>query len=568
MDAGRHAPAILLGVGIVLVGGFALQSYRVIDQELSQAALSRRASVAYLAASVATEKFDRLIDVGVALATRVRFRELVEAGEWDKAMNILRQVPADFPFVDRIILSDAEGITRGELPVLGTVGQNFAHRTWYGEVMRTRQAYISELYRRTAKPQINIFVAAIPIRNRADGVSGILVMQVRSDRFFEWTNAIETGPGGIVYVVDRNGRLAASSQFDAQAELQNLSSLPAVRNALGGKRGVGIELNPLVNDEHVVAYEPLAKHGWGVVLSQPAAVAFEARDRQLAGVLAVSAVLLFVLSTLAVLGSRLLRQRRQAETDRRDNAELERRVAERTAALEASNRELEGFTYSISHDLRAPLRAIDGFSQLLEQSCGARLDAEERRKLQIIRSNGRRMSRLVDDLLAFSRINRKSVAPETVDMGVLAREVFDELSGAANAGSVEFVAAAMPAALCNRALIRLVWFNLLQNALKFTSTRSAARIEIGGRKEGADCIYYVKDNGAGFDMRYYDKLFGVFQRLHGEEEFPGTGVGLAIVQRVIERHGGRVWAESRVEEGATFWFSLPVRPLQTAGKPG
>ena len=295
-------PAILLGVGIVLVGGFALQSYRVIDRELSQAALSRRASVAYLAASVATEKFDRLIDVGVALATRVRFRELVEAGEWDKAMTILRQVPVDFPFVDRIILSDAEGITRAELPVLGTVGQNFAHRTWYGEVMRTRHAYISELYRRAAKPQINIFVAAIPIRNRADGVSGILVMQVRSDRFFEWTNAIETGPGGIVYVVDRNGMLAASSQFDAQAELRNLSSLPAVRNALGGKRGVGIEPNPLVNDVHVVAYEPIAKHGWGVVLSQPATVAFEARDRQLAGVLAVSAVLLFVLSTLAVLG--------------------------------------------------------------------------------------------------------------------------------------------------------------------------------------------------------------------------------------------------------------------------
>ena len=230
-------------------------------------------------------------------------------------------------------------------------------------------------------------------------------------------------------------------------------------------------------------------------------------------------------------------------------------LKERSAQLEAANKELESFSYSVSHDLRSPLRAVDGFSRILVEDYGPKLDDEGRRVIQVIRDGTQKMGRLIDDLLAFSRLGRVSLAANRIDMEALAGEVFTEL--ASSGAKCEFMLKAMPPALGDRALLRQVWVNLLSNAIKFTGKNDQPTIEAGGHADGAENCYYVKDNGAGFDMRYYDKLFGVFQRLHTTEQFPGTGVGLAIVQRVVSRHGGRVWAEGKLNEGATFYFALP-----------
>jgi light-regulated signal transduction histidine kinase (bacteriophytochrome) len=253
----------------------------------------------------------------------------------------------------------------------------------------------------------------------------------------------------------------------------------------------------------------------------------------------------------------VFRQRRQAEEDRRVKAELERLVAERTAQLAAANRELEGFSYSISHDLRAPLRAIEGFSQILEEDYGARLDDEGRRLLGVVRDSAKKMSALIDDLLAFSRLGRQAIKPVEIRMDDLAREVFEEILSQAGANRSQFIIHPMPGATGDRALLRQVWMNLLSNAVKYSANREQPVIDVGGQLNGSEAVYYVKDNGAGFDMQYYDKLFSVFQRLHPEEEFSGTGIGLAIVQRVVTRHGGRVWAEGKPGVGAVFYFSLP-----------
>ena len=250
-------------------------------------------------------------------------------------------------------------------------------------------------------------------------------------------------------------------------------------------------------------------------------------------------------------------ERRRAEDEVRGlSADLERRVGERTRELETANKELESFSYSVSHDLRAPLRAIDGFSRILEEQHSDRLNEECRRLLGVIRENSRKMSDLIDDLLEFSRLGRKPLSRTRIDMKQLVEAIFREIV-TDGWRSHRFVLGSLPPADGDAALLKQVWINLLGNAIKFSSKSQQPVIEVSGQEIGAEIVYCVKDNGAGFDMRYYDRLFGVFQRLHGEQEFAGTGVGLAIVQRVVSRHGGRVWAEGKVNEGATFNFALP-----------
>jgi PAS domain S-box-containing protein len=250
-------------------------------------------------------------------------------------------------------------------------------------------------------------------------------------------------------------------------------------------------------------------------------------------------------------------QKRAEEAIRTLNASLEVRANQ----LEAANKDLESFSYSVSHDLRAPLRAIDGFSKIFEDDYGSHVDDEGRRLLTVVRDNSQRMGVLIDDLLAFSRLGRQPLSSEQVDMKSLAAEALGDVR-AADPGidTSAVVILDLPAATADPALLKQVWVNLLSNALKYTSTRETPRIEVGflAAESAHDHVtYFVKDNGVGFDMRYYDKLFGVFQRLHRIDEFSGTGVGLAIVHRLVTRHGGRVWAEAELDKGATFFFSLP-----------
>ena len=258
--------------------------------------------------------------------------------------------------------------------------------------------------------------------------------------------------------------------------------------------------------------------------------------------------------------------RKKAEQEiQQFNEELEERVRLRTAQLEAANRELEGFSYSVSHDLRAPLRAIDGFSRILVKDYAGGLDVEGQRLMGIIRANTQKMAQLIDDLLAFSQLGRRKVQATEVDMNRLVSDVVAQLQDAAGDRQVQWDLHPLPAAWADRALMQQVWINLLDNALKFTRPQEIAVIEVGCRTEDDENIYYVKDNGVGFDNSYVHKLFGVFQRLHRFEEFEGTGVGLALVQRIIERHGGRVRAEGQLNGGATFSFTLPRRQPAQAG---
>jgi PAS domain S-box-containing protein len=261
----------------------------------------------------------------------------------------------------------------------------------------------------------------------------------------------------------------------------------------------------------------------------------------------------------------------QDVTDRKrsDQAiqDLNRELQARMSELAAVNQELEGFSYSVAHDLRAPLRAIDGFSRMLIEDCAGAIDANGRRYLDVISQNTRQMGKLIDDLLAFSRMGRKALEVYEIDMEKVVQEVFSSLKESHPDRGITLEMGPLPPGLGDPSMIRQVFANLLGNSVKYTRGRDPARIEVGARVEGDENLYYVRDNGVGFNQDYSHKLFGVFQRLHSAKEFEGTGVGLALVQRIVQRHRGRVWGEGKLGEGATFFFTLPRAPAESSGGP-
>jgi light-regulated signal transduction histidine kinase (bacteriophytochrome) len=258
------------------------------------------------------------------------------------------------------------------------------------------------------------------------------------------------------------------------------------------------------------------------------------------------------------------RELKSAEDDiRKLNDELERKVKERTSQLEFANKELEvvnkeleSFSYSVSHDLRAPIRAIHGYTTILAEDYIDSFDSEGLKIFQAITRNSKKMGELIDDLLAFSKLGRKQVSFAAIDMNALVKMVQDEITED-DENVPNYTIDVLPQAMGDKSLIKQVWINLISNAIKYSRHKPETSVEIGSHTDNGMIVYYVKDQGAGFDMQYYDKLFGVFQRLHSQEEFEGTGIGLAIVQKIVQRHSGLAWAESELDQGSTFYFSLP-----------
>lgn len=262
-------------------------------------------------------------------------------------------------------------------------------------------------------------------------------------------------------------------------------------------------------------------------------------------------MIVFVMVLVAFLTERIEKVRTLSQLN--DELQKEREK------LKAANQELETFAYSVSHDLKVPLRAIDGFSRILEEDYHEELDDEGKRLIDIIRQNTKRMSQLIDDILHLSRAGRQNMVLAKLDLESLFQNAFNELKQSNKGRDIQLEIEPLPTVYGDRALLQQVISNLLANSFKFTATRETTLIEVGFQEGKKEYIFHIKDNGVGFNMKYSDKLFGLFQRLHGQDEFDGTGVGLSIVQRIIRRHGGDIWAEGKVDEGATFYFSLPVQ---------
>jgi signal transduction histidine kinase len=338
--------------------------------------------------------------------------------------------------------------------------------------------------------------------------------------------------------------VGAASGAEALATLRQQSfDLVLTDLKMPGMDGVALLREALAIDANLVA---VLMTGHGTITSAVEAMQTGALDYILKP-FKLSAVLPVLARALAVRRLRL------------ENAELEQRVRERSAELEAANRELDAFAFSVSHDLRAPLRAVTGFTSILLHEHGAVLPAAARELVDHIVAAGHKGEQLVEDLLRFSKLARQPLSKRVIEPTSMVREVVEQLRVLEPGRRVDVHVAELPAVVADVSLLRHVFENLLANAFKFTRQRESARIDVACSTLDGERVFVIRDNGAGFDMRYATRLFGVFQRLHTQEEFAGTGVGLSLVQRIVHRHGGRIWAEAEVNRGATFCFTIPDR---------
>lgn len=573
---------VLVNLFIAALAGAMLRaSYQ---QYLERAAIVTRNTNRLVSQSIAAES-DR-IDMALR-AARDEYRRQSAAGRIDRHLMtaFLRRQQEQLPMADSIRIADAGGLvvvgTDKELPS----GVTIADRDYFLALRdggANRLVVSKPVLGRISGKWVLIFARGL---ERADGrFDGVVYGAVTIDWFNRKFARLEVGDKGTVVLrgdATRNFDLLArfpQAGFVGQTTVSPQFTAMITANPQGGtyEAHAGADnIRRVFSYSQVEGYPFITLVGfstddtlapwWQEVYKLVAATAIFALLSAIGGWVVLRA---WNARTQAYREVRelnaLLEQdniaRRAAEAEVvRLNSELERKVVERTAQLEAANKELEAYSYSISHDLRAPLRVIDGFSHILVDDYADRLDGDAKRSLEAIRRNAVRMGYLIDDILEFSRMSRAKMRHTTIDMTALAQEVFDDVRAAAAAErNIVLKLGDLPPAEGERSMIRQVWANLLTNAVKFTACRAEALIEVGASAGEAETTYWVRDNGAGFDMQYASKLFGVFERLHSPQQFEGTGIGLAIVKRVVERHRGRVWAEAKVDAGATMYFTLPV----------
>jgi len=646
--------------------------------ELTKDALGRNEALVSLASVTMAGKLDKVVDVGLALSTKTGLQADIRSGNWADAASTLAFAQKNFSYLTTMNLMDTSGVMKATIPEFPgsstSYGQDFSDRDYYKGAAKKWKPYVGEAIKPRTPLGYIVVPVAIPITSPAGERLGLLILTLRFETITSWSESIDAGQDGIVYIVDQRGQLIAHPTLLPASHVVDFSSVPVVQDLLQGKHGATVTYNSVEKVQRVSAFEPVGNYGWGVVVGQPTGTAFRERDTNVTNI---ALLWLFIIVTLECAMYILLKNRdtirlqldenndllgvaaiikysedaiigktlkgivtswnkgaeriygytaeemigqpiekivpKNRQNDNREILEhvkqgqgiehletvrlrkdgttisvslsaspvkdirgklvgvtvIARDISVReklhkaeiklltVTALKEANEELEAFSYSVSHDLRAPLRAIDGFSKILEHDYAAKLGPDGKHLIDTVINSSQRMGALIDDLLAFSRLGRQTVQKQQVNMHELLAEVYEEQKQNYPKRKIRFELHQIPAAQADRALMRQVWVNLISNALKYTKNQPTTTIQITATATAADVVYQITDNGAGFDMKYVDKLFGVFQRLHDRTEFEGTGVGLAIVKRIVTRHGGKVWAEGKVDEGATIYVSLP-----------
>jgi signal transduction histidine kinase len=546
------ACALLMGP-VAVFGAFTL---RASLEDLIERSDNERQSTAALAATLVERTISAHAEQLRALTGRVDFREALVRRDGARLSDIFASVVIGVPEVATAGALDPAGSVIARFPFDATaVGLALADRDFYAGALQTDRIFVGDAVTSRIDPTLSLVTLSYAVRD-GNAVLGIAILSLKPTILVADLQAALAASGRELLLVDRRSATIAST---AQRPMLSLVDVPA---------DVTRGLASLDGPPRAFVGAPIRGAEWTLyVLDDPARIYAAQRTlvTELGGPLAVSIVIAGLLAALLATGWLLLTRGRQrlaaANVHERElnvevrglNSALEHNVSE----LRALNDELGAFAYSVSHDLRAPLRSIEGFSQILLEDKGASLGDDGRDHLARVRAAATRMGALIDDMLLLSRLTRDEMRVENVDVTALARSVVDELRAREPQRSVEFESNGATPAKGDARLVRIALTNLLGNSWKFTRVRTPAHISFGGETRDGESVFFVKDDGVGFDMRYANKLFGAFQRLHSTTEFEGTGIGLATVQRIVHRHGGRVWAESVVGKGTTFFFTLP-----------
>lgn len=501
------------------------------------------------------------------LAQRIQEKGLEQVTSSRDEWELFRNMAKALPDSGSLWLLDSKANLRMDSTQYPSQPMNFAEREYY---IPQRDKGISTYIGPMVKGKIThkySFTISQRITDKHGQFLGIVLAAVETDDFTNFLRILDIGEGSTITVFRTDGALIFRQPMQDDLLNRNFKNLQLFSMPIDKSRSGIFESNKVDGIQRIIAYRKIE----GLPLIATTAIPVDSILKELrtrVTYYCLTAIIVFFI-LLGITWQAYKSILREELTHRelllawknisRINDELELRVRKRTASLEATNKEMESFTFSISHDLRAPLRAIDGYLRMILKKQGEKFNEESIRQFNVVRDSAKKMEQLIDDLLAFSRLERQEVTKTDLDMEALIRDAWQELVTIHPNREMSLMTMKIPAALGDRTLIRQVYSNLLGNAVKFTQGRNPAVMEAGFITGNEGAVYYVRDNGIGFDMKFCDKLFGVFQRLHNTEEYEGTGVGLAIVHRIINRHGGRIWAEAEVDKGATFFFTLPTR---------
>lgn len=549
--------AFLILLALLPVGLLSLFAFRTAGQAVSELVQANNLAAARGAADIVNEGILRSLRLDVSFAEAEEFVAAVEARDEEEVRADLRSVMMLYAPINRVSVHDVDGVLWSDFPEAPELqGRSFAGTEWYQGVSEDWEPYISSVFWREAEPRELVVAIAVPIHDKEDGVIGIFVSQYRLQRLGEGLRHVRVGETGSVFLLDPNGNVAAHPDLDMKGNLYtDFSELRFVRMALEGTPYTGDYRDPLTAEPKVATFLPvtIAGRNWVVVAEQPVADAY-APIRRIAWNIAGAAVILALAAVAVVIGLW-----RVSEHNRLLSLKLERRnkaLQKTTDELERSNKELEEFAYVASHDLQEPLRMVASYTQLLERRYKGKLDESADKFIYYAVDGAKRMQSLIQDLLKYSRVGTQGKPFEAVDFSKVLQQALANLKLAIREENAEVTADPLPTLMADPTQMVQLFQNLIGNAIKFRG-KEPPRIHVSAREEKGEWVFSIKDNGIGIDPAYFEKIFQIFQRLPGEKPIAGTGLGLSMCKKILERHEGRIWVESEKGQGATFHFTIP-----------